>query len=376
MSEPTKTALSEPTKTVPRKSEILGLWHEPEAQRSRWLIWAGVLGLVAAGGYVALREPADESVLTNPIAEWPVDTTIPDTTTGAKGGTSTVATSAALPGGAARLDLVPREARIAPGATVGMKAIATGGSGKPLTGRDVEWRTDAPAVAAVSRTGVVTGVAPGGAIVTATSGGRSASAVVTVMWRGATSLQIQPANVSVAVNRTARLSAVARDANGNVVALRGVEWSSSAPRTAAVSPDGVVTGLAPGTARISATGDGVSGEPATVTVQQGPAPVAAAPVPVKRVAPVAAPFVAPRAPVRSAGPVAPGVVQMLVTPWALVSIDGHAAQHRARWVDTLSARVPHRMHFERPGFVTFDTIVTLQPGEQRVLEIQMTPRKP
>ena len=200
--------------------------------------------------------------------------------------------------------------------------------------------------------------------------------MITVMWRGATSLAIQPATVSVAVNRTVRLNAVARDANGNVVALRGVVWSSGAPRTASVSPEGVVTGLAPGSAQISATGEGVSASPAIVTVQQGPTPVAAAPVPVKRVAPVAAAVAPPRAPVRSAGPVAPGIVQLLVTPWAMVSIDGHAAQRRARGVDTLAARIPHRMHIERPGIVTFDTIVTLQPGEQRVLEIQLTPRQP
>jgi hypothetical protein len=109
----------------------------------------------------------------------------------------------------------------------------------------------------------------------------------------------------------------------------------------------------------------------------------AAPVPVKPAAPVpvrpAAPVtVKPAAPVamRPAGPAGRGVLQMLVTPWAYVFIDGRAGQQRARGVDTLSAGVRHRLRFAREGFETFDTIVTLRPGEQRIMEVQMTPRKP
>ena len=245
----------------------------------------------------------------------------------------------------AALDVVPHDARIAPGATVRLKVVATDRNGNPVTGRAVEWSSHAPRVAAISPTGVVTGVAAGGVVVTATSGGKSASAMITVVRPGAASLAVRPAAVSIAVNQTVHLDAVARDAGGNVLSPRGVEWSSSAPRTAAVSSTGDVTGVSPGTARIAVTSEGLIGAPATVTV-------------------------------KGAGPAARGVVQMLVTPWAFVVLDGRAMLQRTRWVDTLSARVPHRMHFERPGFVTFDTIVTLQPGEQRVLEIQMTPRKP
>jgi len=73
---------------------------------------------------------------------------------------------------------------------------------------------------------------------------------------------------------------------------------------------------------------------------------------------------------------APGVLQMLVTPWASVSIDGRAGLRLARGADTLVAGIPHRLQFARPGFATIDTTVTLRPGEQRLLEVQMTPKKP
>ena len=79
---------------------------------------------------------------------------------------------------------------------------------------------------------------------------------------------------------------------------------------------------------------------------------------------------------KAARPVAPGVLQMLVTPWASVSIDRRPGLRRARGADTLAAGVPHRLHFERAGFATIDTTVTLRPGEQRVLEVHMTPTKP
>ena len=67
-----------------------------------------------------------------------------------------------------------------------------------------------------------------------------------------------------------------------------------------------------------------------------------------------------------------GILQMLIAPvWADVSIDGVSRGSRVRGVDTLVAGVPHQLRFERAGFVTVDTTVTLQPGEQLLLRIQM-----
>jgi len=80
--------------------------------------------------------------------------------------------------------------------------------------------------------------------------------------------------------------------------------------------------------------------------------------------------------VKNVRPAAPGVLLVLVTPWALVSIDGRAGIRRARGTDTLAAGIPHRLHFERPGFAAVDTIVTLRPSEERLLEVQMKPATP
>lgn len=67
---------------------------------------------------------------------------------------------------------------------------------------------------------------------------------------------------------TAQLSAVARDADGQVLAGREFSWSSSLGSVASVSPTGLVTALAEGATTIRANSEGVEGT-ATVTVTAG-----------------------------------------------------------------------------------------------------------
>jgi len=58
-----------------------------------------------------------------------------------------------------------------------------------------------------------------------------------------------------------------------------------------------------------------------------------------------------------------------------VSINGLPKGQRTRGVDTLPSGT-YRLHFERAGFASVDTTVTLHPGEQRLIRIQMIPRNP
>lgn len=70
------------------------------------------------------------------------------------------------------------------------------------------------------------------------------------------SVALSQASGTVGRGETLRLTATPRDAAGNPLAGRPVQWSSSSPATAAVSDAGVVTGLAYGTATITATSEG------------------------------------------------------------------------------------------------------------------------
>jgi serine/threonine-protein kinase len=65
-----------------------------------------------------------------------------------------------------------------------------------------------------------------------------------------------------------------------------------------------------------------------------------------------------------------GILQMRINPPSRVSINGESKGDRAILVDTLIPGT-HLLHFERAGFVTKDTTVTLKPGETLRLMIRM-----
>ncbi|MBU6366168.1 MAG: Ig-like domain-containing protein [Gemmatimonadetes bacterium] len=150
------------------------------------------------------------------------------------------------------------------GATLPMTASARDSAGGVLTGRPVTWQSSTPAVASITAAGVVTGVAPGTATITATVEGRAATAVVTVERVPVASVSITPTSVALLVDSTAQLATVARDSAGATLADRPAAWASSAPAVAQVSASGVLRGIAPGTATITAT---VEGRTATATVR-------------------------------------------------------------------------------------------------------------
>jgi uncharacterized protein YjdB len=173
----------------------------------------------------------------------------------------------------ASVTVAPTTASVDVGLTVTLTATTRDASGNVLFGRIVGWSTSAPAIATVSSTGVVTGVAAGTATITASSEGQSGSATVTVTVPGplpVASVSVAPSSANVNVAWTITLTATARDALGNVVSGAPITWSTSNANIATVSSSGVVTGVAVGTVTITARYGTVSGT-AAVTVQ--PAPV-------------------------------------------------------------------------------------------------------
>src|SRR6266849_2759675 len=71
-------------------------------------------------------------------------------------------------------------ANLTAGQTVQLTATPKDANGNPLSGRVITWTSSAAAVAAVSGSGLVTGVVVGSATITATSEGQSGTAAVTV----------------------------------------------------------------------------------------------------------------------------------------------------------------------------------------------------
>src|SRR5712692_885010 len=157
-------------------------------------------------------------------------------------------------------------ASLTAGQTVQLTATPKDANGNPLSGRVITWTSSAAAVAAVSGSGLVTGVAGGAATITATSEGQSGTAAFTVTNVPVAAVTVSPATAGVVVGQMVQLTATPKDANGNPLSGRVVTWTSSAAAVAAVSGSGLVTGVAVGSATITATSEGQSGTAAfTVT---------------------------------------------------------------------------------------------------------------
>jgi trimeric autotransporter adhesin len=161
----------------------------------------------------------------------------------------------------------PSSSSVQQGSTVQLTSTLTDIVGNVLTGRVVSWSSSNSSIASVSALGLVNGVAPGDVIITATSEGRSGSATVKVTAVPVASVVVSPPTVTVMTGGTTTLQATARSSSGATLDGRTVVWSSGDAAIATVSASGVVTGVAAGTAVISATVEGVTGT-STVTVAQ------------------------------------------------------------------------------------------------------------
>ena len=174
----------------------------------------------------------------------------------------------------------PNRVDAAIGSNTQLTATALDASQATLADRAIIWTTSNAAVATVNATGVVKAVAAGTATITATSEGKSDASVFTIAPGAVARVDVTPAPVTMATGQTQQLVAAPKDAGGNLLTGKPVVWASSNSAAATVTSAGVVTAIAPGTATITATVDGVSGSSA-ITVS---------------VAPVASVTVAPQSP--------------------------------------------------------------------------------
>jgi Tol biopolymer transport system component len=152
-----------------------------------------------------------------------------------------------------------------------LNATARDVHGIEIVGHPVTWGSSDPSVVAVSATGLVTALAVGGATIAATVDGQSGQAPFAVATTAVGTVTVTPESVRVAMGGAVQLRAEARDSSGQVLDQRLVTWSSSDPTVATVAPSPssapvMVTGVAAGIARVSATVDGKS-DTAIVTVQ-------------------------------------------------------------------------------------------------------------
>ncbi len=196
-----------------------------------------------------------------------------DPTSGLTDSATAVVTATAAP--VASVVVLPTTATTSLGGTTQFQAIPLDASGTALGGRVITWASSNTAVATVDGSGLATGVAAGSATITATCEGQSGTAALTVT--AATvpvaTVTVSPATASVNAGQTVQLTATTKDANGNTLTGRTITWSSGNTSVATVSGSGLVTGVAAGSATITATSEGKSGSSA-ITVTAVTVPVA------------------------------------------------------------------------------------------------------
>lgn len=162
--------------------------------------------------------------------------------------------------------------------TVTVTATARDRRGNLLL-RTFTWGTVNTAIATATSTGPQTasvrGVSGGQTQVTATAGGVSGSLGITVTAVPVASVTVTPQVDTLRTGQTRQLTATLRDAAGNTL-NRPVSWATSSGSIASVSGTGLVTATGPGTATITATSEGRSGN-ATIVVLDAVASVTATP---------------------------------------------------------------------------------------------------
>ena len=194
------------------------------------------------------------------------------TITATSDGKSGTATITVTPPAVDRVSVSPATCALIPGGSCTLTAATLDAAGASLTGRAVTWATSAATIATVSTAGVVTAVAAGSATITATSEGKSATAAITVSPPPVATITLAPASCIVDPGQSCVPSVTLKDAAGATLTGRTITWTTSAASVATVSTSGVVTGVAAGTATITATSEGKSG---TLAVSVLPATAAA-----------------------------------------------------------------------------------------------------
>jgi hypothetical protein len=75
---------------------------------------------------------------------------------------------------------------------------------------------------------------------------------------------------SIAVSGTEQITATVKDGGGNIISGATISWASSTPSVASInSGSGTVMGLLPGTTQITASANGITSAPVTLTVTPG-----------------------------------------------------------------------------------------------------------
>jgi uncharacterized protein YjdB/C1A family cysteine protease len=138
------------------------------------------------------------------------------------------------------------------------------------TNKNINWASSNPTIATVTGAGIVTGLTPGAVTITAATqdGGKTASCAVTVTPVPVASVSLNKTSIELPAGAAEALVSTILPTNAT---NKNINWASSDPSVAPVSSAGIVTGVAPGMAVITADSAADSSKSATCIVTVNPA---------------------------------------------------------------------------------------------------------
>jgi trimeric autotransporter adhesin len=184
------------------------------------------------------------------------------TITAASGSVSGTATATVNAADLASLAIQPGDTTIAATTSQQFSAIGTftDGSTHDLTTQSTWTSSNAEVAKVGSSSGLAKGLAPGASTITATLGSASASVTLTVSSATLVSISVTPVGRTIAPGTKLSFAATGTFSDSTTQNItRDATWASDNPAVATVGSVSQVTGVAPGTANISATLNGVTG---------------------------------------------------------------------------------------------------------------------
>ncbi|NML61227.1 DUF3494 domain-containing protein [Massilia sp. RP-1-19] len=201
-------------------------------------------------------------------------TSVITATSGALSGSTTLTVT---PASLMSLAITPQSVTLQAGVNRQLAAIATYSDGSTSdVSASANFVSANTAAVASTPAGLITGVAVGSSVISASFGGKTATANATTEAVTLSSISITPASATIAVGANQNFVAVGTYSdNSTAVITNNATWTSSATGIATVLNTGAATGIAAGTTNITATFGGTSATAALTVAAIVPPPASA-----------------------------------------------------------------------------------------------------
>ncbi|MGV3707549.1 MAG: Ig-like domain-containing protein [Gemmatimonas sp.] len=144
-------------------------------------------------------------------------------------------------------------------------AVPYDAAGRILIGRTAAWSSSDVSVATVDANGKITAVGVGICAITVVIDGSTATLAVTVRKAPVATVVVGPGAITLEIGEPLQLTATLKDANGNVLTGRAVQWTID-NNSVTLTPSGLIIGARAGYVTIQATSEGKAGATSATVV--------------------------------------------------------------------------------------------------------------